>query len=104
MLLTNLLATTSSPALAPSHCTAACDALQRFLSRCMGYPSLRRLIASANVWFALLNIYLDRAGNFKAKTMRQVLFTLSDLILKGEDPGVTMTDVAGRLVGIIFHQ
>lgn len=83
-----LLYTAGLPNLTPSHRAAACNLLCAIIERCQVLDSqyLHEAVLSDRIWPKLLTIYLDRSDSAKGKSVRQVLLTLTGILLRCQSP------------------
>ena len=74
------------PELENSHRAAASNALCAIIEHCAASDSeyVREAILDDSVWFRIFNIYLQRSGDAKGKSMRQILLVLSSAITKDQ--------------------
>lgn len=71
-----------------SHRAAACNALCAIIEKCQASNAepIQNEILDDSVWTRLFNIYLQRSDNAKGKSMRQVLLTLTNVLLMNQTP------------------
>ncbi|KAI2475847.1 DUF2428 multi-domain protein [Pyrenophora tritici-repentis] len=87
-ILNPVLETADLPELENSHRAAASNALCAIIEYCAASDSdhVREAILDDSIWFRIFNIYLQRSGDAKGKSMRQMLFVLSSVITKDQSP------------------
>ena len=81
-----VLETADLPELVNSHRAAASNALCAIIEHCAasGSDYVRKAILDDSIWFRTFNIYLQRSGDAKGKSMRQMLLVLSSVITKDQ--------------------
>ncbi|KAE8856963.1 hypothetical protein PTNB29_08030 [Pyrenophora teres f. teres] len=81
-----VLETADLPELENSHRAAASNALCAIIEHCAASDSdyVREAILDDSIWFRIFDIYLQRSGDAKGKSMRQMLLVLSSVITKDQ--------------------
>ncbi|KAF2477596.1 HEAT repeat protein-like protein [Lindgomyces ingoldianus] len=81
-----LLKTADVVDLPASHRAAACNILCAIIDACHAskVEYARNAILDDGIWFRLFEIFLQRSENAKAKSMRQVLLVLTNVLLKNQ--------------------
>ncbi|KAH0544924.1 hypothetical protein FGG08_001004 [Glutinoglossum americanum] len=107
--LKSILHTACSTQISQSHRAAACNALTALLEKCRSSPvtSLRSLSRPDYLWSDIFSFYLEKSDKAKAKPMRQVLVTLSSIILGYSDYPNTrrvLDTAVTRVIAITFKQ
>jgi hypothetical protein len=106
--ISRLLDTADIADLSPSHRAAASNALCAMVDYCQAsdIDFVHNAVLEDSTWFRLFGIYLERSGNAKGKSMRQMLLTLTSVILKNPGPRTTSLrdKAASTLVDIICHR
>ncbi|KAF2677884.1 HEAT repeat protein-like protein [Lentithecium fluviatile CBS 122367] len=83
-----LLETADTAEISPSHRAAACNLLCAIIEKCQASDTTYawETVLDDFVWTRLFHIYLERSDNAKSKSVRQVLFVLTGVLSKSEDP------------------
>ncbi|KAF1831253.1 hypothetical protein BDW02DRAFT_505741 [Decorospora gaudefroyi] len=81
-----VLETADLPDLENSHRAAASNALCAIIEHCAAsdVDYVREAILNDAIWFRVFGIYLQRSGDAKGKSMRQMLLVLTDVITKDQ--------------------
>jgi hypothetical protein len=81
-----VLGTAEVPDLSASHQAAACNLLCAIIERCRDSndAEIRNEILEDSIWLRLFEIYLRRSENTKGKSMRQMLLTLTSVLMKSQ--------------------
>ena len=83
------LTISAKPEISHTHRAAASNALCGLIERCQAsqIPEIRSLLwdPDLNLWHRALMIILERFDTTKGKSMRQLLLTVTDVLLKQED-------------------
>ncbi|KZF21661.1 hypothetical protein L228DRAFT_283801 [Xylona heveae TC161] len=109
-LLNDTLETAGLLNITPNHRTAACNVLCGFLDKgkVSRVHEFRLICFDLRRWEKLFSIYLERSNNAKIKSMRQVLTTLTSLIVDSQNPfsesSIVREDAITRLVRIMIGQ
>jgi hypothetical protein len=76
------------PNLENSHRAAASNALCAIIEHCAASETdyVREAILDDSIWTRLFNIYLQRSGDAKGKSMRQMLLLLTSVITQDQSP------------------
>ncbi len=100
----DLMTTTKSTAVTDRHLTAACNAMCVFLDCVCSSksPDVKQFGLSKETWLNCFRVILDSFGEGKAKPMRQVLLTLTNILKHHPDQDLSrsildtvMSDMAG---------
>ncbi|CAI6334384.1 unnamed protein product [Periconia digitata] len=103
-----LFATADSPDLSQSYRAAAYNILCAIIDRCQSSTTqyARDALLDDTIWNRLFNIYLTRSDNAKSKSIRQVLLTLTNVLLKnpGEQSSLLQTRAVEVFLDIICER
>ncbi|KAL5444724.1 hypothetical protein PMIN07_003330 [Paraphaeosphaeria minitans] len=83
-----LLDTAASPDLGSGHRAAVCNILCTILERCqaMELQYVQDAILDDSIWSRAFKIYLEKSDGAKGKSVRQVLVTLTSILLRNQSP------------------
>ncbi|OAF99231.1 HEAT repeat protein-like protein [Paraphaeosphaeria sporulosa] len=81
-----LLDTAASPELGSGHRAAVCNVLCAILERCQALelPYVQDAILDDSIWSRAFKIYLEKSDGAKGKSVRQVLVTLTSILLRNQ--------------------
>lgn len=82
-----LLKTAASPDLGSSHRAAVCNVLCAVLERCQAQELqyVQDAILDDSIWSQAFTIYLEKSDSAKGKSVRQVLVTLTSILLRNQN-------------------
>ncbi|KAF1964175.1 HEAT repeat protein-like protein [Bimuria novae-zelandiae CBS 107.79] len=82
-----LLETAESSTLSSSHRAAVCNVLCAILERCQALESqyIQEAILDDSIWSRAFLMYLEKSDNAKGKSVRQVLVTLTAILLRNQN-------------------
>ena len=82
-----LLDTAASTTLSSSHRAAVCNVLCAVLERCQAqdFPYIQEAILDDSIWLKAFTIYLEKSDSAKGKSVRQVLITLTSVLLRNQN-------------------
>jgi hypothetical protein len=83
-----LLDTAASPDLGSGHRAAVCNILCAILERCQALELhfVQEAILDDSIWSRAFTIYLEKSDGAKGKSVRQVLVTLTSILLRNQTP------------------
>ncbi|KAF2448148.1 hypothetical protein P171DRAFT_352773 [Karstenula rhodostoma CBS 690.94] len=83
-----LLDTAASPDLGSGHRAAVCNVLCAILERCQALELqyVQDAILDDSIWSRAFTIYLEKSDGAKGKSVRQVLVTLTSILLRNQTP------------------
>lgn len=103
-----MLETADIPDLDSGHRAAASNALCAIVDHCrtFGSEDVRSAVLGDSVWLKIFNVYLHRSGEAKGKSMRQILQTLTNAIVKDDSSRAAelRKQAAGTFLDIICER